>query len=83
MILREIKFGGFGSAKSAILRHLGALIFYFNEYLHFLKAQICQINKIQCPKVPKMAVLEFLDFPKLISRKIKVIEKSCNFHNVL
>ena len=39
-------------AKSAILTHLyfEALNFDFNEFLHFLKAEIYQISKIQSPK---------------------------------
>ena len=48
-ILWEIKFGDSGSAKSAILTHLEALNFYFHEFMHFLKAEIYQINKIQSP----------------------------------
>ena len=31
----------------------------------------------------KTAVIELLDCPKLISRKIWMIEKSCNFHTVV
>ena len=45
-ILREINFGDFTSAKSANQTHLEVLNFAFYEILHFLKAQICQINKI-------------------------------------
>ena len=48
-ILREINFGDFTSAKSAILANLGALNFDLYEVLHFLKAEIDQINKIQSP----------------------------------
>ena len=45
-ILREIKFGDSTSAKSAILTHLEVLNFAFYEILHFLKAEIYQINKL-------------------------------------
>ena len=45
-ILREINFGDSTSAKSAILTHLDVLNFAFYEILHFLKAEIYQINKI-------------------------------------
>ena len=45
------------------------------EILHFLKAEIYQIAKT--------AILDLLDSPKLISRKIRVIEKYLNFHTVL
>ena len=44
-ILREINFGDSRSAKSAILTHLKALNFDFRDFLNFLKAEICQINK--------------------------------------
>ena len=46
-ILRKIKVGESRHSKSAILRHLEALNFDFNEFLHFLKAEIYQIDKIQ------------------------------------
>ena len=49
-ILREIKFGDSGSAKSAILTHLEPLNFDFYGFLHILKAGIDQISKIQSPK---------------------------------
>ena len=48
-ILREIKFGDARSAKYAIFMHLEALNFDFYEFLHFLKAEIYQFNKIQSP----------------------------------
>ena len=48
-ILREINFGDFRSAKSAILTHLQALNFGFYEFLSFLKAGMFQNNKIQSP----------------------------------
>ena len=48
--LREINFEDSRSAKSSILTHLEALKFDFNEFLHFLKAEFYQINKIQGPK---------------------------------
>ena len=50
-ILREVNFRDSRSAKSAILKHLGSLNIDFYEFLHFLKAEIHQINKIQCPKI--------------------------------
>ena len=46
-ILREIKFGDSTSAKSAILTHSEFPNFALYEILHFLKAEICQTNKIQ------------------------------------
>ena len=44
-ILREINFGESTSAKSAILSHLEVQNFAFYEIMHFLKAEIYQINK--------------------------------------
>ena len=52
------------STKSAILPHFGALNLDFYEFLHFLKAVIDQINKIQGPKNGKTAVLELLESQK-------------------
>ena len=46
-ILREINFGNFRSAKSAILTHLEALTFDVYEFLYSLKAKIFQINITQ------------------------------------
>ena len=72
-ILREINFWDSRSTKSAILTHLEALYFDFNEFWHILKAEICLINKIQTSKSlkwQKMALSQLLDSPKLISRKI-------------
>ena len=48
-ILREINFKDSWSAKSAFLPHLEALNFDINEFLHFLKAEIYQIDKFQIP----------------------------------
>ena len=49
-ILREINFGDFKSAKSAILTDLEAMNSDLSEILHLLKAEISQINKIQSPR---------------------------------
>ena len=43
-ILREINYGDYRSANSAVLTHLGALIFDFNAFLQFLKGEIYQIS---------------------------------------
>ena len=45
-ILREINFGDSTNAKSAISTHFDVLNFACYEILHFLKAEIYQINKI-------------------------------------
>ena len=47
-ILREIKVGESRGPKSAILTYLEALNSTFYEFLHFLKAEIDQNDKIQC-----------------------------------
>ena len=48
-ILREIKVGESRVAKSANLTDLEALNFGFNDFLHFLKADIYQIYHFQSP----------------------------------
>ena len=76
-ILREINFGDSRSAKSAILTHSEAL-----NFCTFWKLKFTKSTKFRAPKIAKMAVSELLVSPKLISRNIWVIEKSCNFHTV-
>ena len=49
-IFHEINFWDSKSAKYAILKHLEALNFDFYEFLHYLKAAIYKLNKIQRPK---------------------------------
>ena len=48
-ILRENNFRNSRGAKFAILTHLEALICDFYEFLHFLKSEIDQVNKIKSP----------------------------------
>ena len=48
----------------------------FYEFLHFLKMKLTKITIFRAPKVAKMAILELLDSPKMISRKIRVTGKS-------
>ena len=52
-ILREINFGDFRSANSAVLTDLEALNFSFCTFLHFPKTEIHQMNKIQSIKIGK------------------------------
>ena len=67
----------------SISTHLESLNFDFYESMHFMKVENYQINKIHTPlKMENTAVLELLDCPKLISRKIRMTEKSWNFHTV-
>ena len=49
-ILREINFGAFLRCKMSHFSHLETLSFDFCEFLHFLKAEIHQNNKIHSPK---------------------------------
>ena len=67
-ILREINFGDFRHAKSAISTRLEALNFDFHEFLHFLNSDFYQMDKIH--KRAKRAVLALLKSPKLISHKM-------------
>ena len=48
-ILREINFGEFRHAKSAISTRLEALNFDFHEFLHFLNPDFYQMDKIHRP----------------------------------
>ena len=60
-ILREINFEVFRSAKSAISTYLEALNYEFHEFLHFLKAEIYQINKFQT-KIGKKCLIRTSKF---------------------
>ena len=59
-ILREIKFGDSESAKSAISTLSEALNFDIYEFLHFLKSEIYQIDKVHSPKTEKRQFLALL-----------------------
>ena len=83
LILREIKVGESRASKIAILTNWEALNFTFCDFLHFLNIEVYQINKIQSPKIIQIAVIELLDSPKLISRKIWVTEKSWNSQKLI
>ena len=72
-ILREINFVDSRNAKYAILTHLEAMNFDFHEFLHFLKAENDQINKILSSKNGKNGKNGSFctsRMPKLVSRKI-------------
>ena len=69
-ILREIKIDGSGVSKSVFFTHSEALKLDFHAILHLFKSEIDQIDKIQSLKMAKSALLELLNSPKLISRKI-------------
>ena len=75
-ILREFNFRDFRSAKSAVSTHLEAFKLDFYELLHFLKTGIYLNKKSKAPKIAKMALFVLSDPPKLVSRKIRVAEKS-------
>ena len=50
--------------------------------MNFCTFWMLKSTKLTKVSVPKMAFFELLDSPKLLSRKIWVIEKSWNFHTV-
>ena len=81
-IFREINFRNFRGPTTSILRYLEVLEFDFYEFLYFLKAENCQNKTFRASKIAKTAVFELLDWPKLISRKISLTEKSWIFNNV-
>ena len=81
-ILCEINFEDSWRAKSAILSHLEALNFDILLILHFLKAEIYQMNKNHSPWNGKKGIFCTSRIHKLISRKILVIQKFQNFHTV-
>ena len=56
-ILREINFGDSRCAKSTISAHLETVNFGFDDFLHFLKAQFDQLDKIQSLKNGKTTIL--------------------------
>ena len=64
-IFREINFWDSKNAKLAILTHLEALNFDFQEFLHFLKAVIYQIDKIQSPENGKNCSFSTSNFSKI------------------
>ena len=64
-ILREINFWDSKNARLAILTHLEALNFDFQEFLHFLKAVIYQIDKIQSTKNGKNCSFSTSNFSKI------------------
>ena len=71
--LREIQFWGLKKCKIYhFWSYLEALNYDFYVFLHFVKYEIGQKFIIQSLQNWKMAFLELLDHPKLISRKIKV-----------
>ena len=70
-ILREINFWDSRREKAAVSTYLEALNFNSYEFLPFLKTEIYQINKnLEPQKYAKTTVLELLDSPKMILRKI-------------
>ena len=56
--LREIKVGETRVSKSAILTYWEALNFHFHDFLHILKVEIWQSDKVPASKMAKTAVLQ-------------------------
>ena len=57
-------------SKSAILTRCQALNFDIYEFFQSYNAGIAKLTKFRAHEMAKKAFLEFLDLPKLISRKI-------------
>ena len=57
-------------------------ILIFLNFCTFWRLKFPKSTKFGAPKMEKMAILQLGKSPKLISRKIRVIEKSWNFHIV-
>ena len=70
-ILREINFGDFRSAKTAIFAIFGAVSFVnLAKYQPSKRAKISSKLKFRASENVKMAYFALLQSPKLISRKI-------------
>ena len=83
-ILCEINFGGSRSSKTAIFTLFWALNFVNLVDFTFQKgAKLIKRSKFGVFKYVKMADFDTLHLPTLISRKILVTEKFCNFHSIL
>ena len=84
-ILREISFWGYRNSKNAVF---GALFVCTYIFCSFGKYQPPKSEKIheksifRASQCVKMADFQTQDWPTLISRKIWVTEKFCNFHTV-
>jgi len=61
---------GIRNAKSAILTHLETLNFDLKNFCTSWRLKFSKLTKFRDPEIAKTAVLELLDSPKLISRKI-------------
>ena len=67
-------------SKAAILKNWETLNWFLRIFALF---ESYQINKIQNPSnIQNYPFLQLLDSPKLVSPKIWVTEKSCNFHTI-
>ena len=69
-IHKESKFKASKYVKMADFALLDLPILVFNEFVHFLRTEIYQINQIQSSKNGKNSSFKSLNSPKLISRKI-------------
>ena len=75
-ILREIKVEESGASKIIILTHFEPQNFDFYDFLHLVKSEIDQKSKFRVSKLTKKDFLEIQGSEKLISRKIRVTEKT-------
>ena len=81
-ILREINLGESRCSETAVFAILGARNFVDLVNFAFQKGQKFTKSRFRAPKCVKLADFALLTSPKLISRKIGVIEKLLNFHTV-
>ena len=58
-------FGNAKSVKCAISTHLETLNLDFYKFLHILKAELYQIDRIQSPKIAQKSFLEDLEVQKV------------------
>ena len=62
-------FRDFESVKSTALTHLKALDFDFLNFCTFWRVKLTKITKFRALEIAKMAILDILDSPKMISSK--------------
>ena len=69
-ILHEIKIGESRVSKSAMLTNWETEFWIWLVFALFCRLKFTNVTKFRSPKIAKMAVLELLDSPKFLSRKI-------------
>ena len=63
------------------MKHISRLwILIFKNFCTFRRLKFIKLSILRAPKTAQTAVIELLDSPKLISRKIWMTKKSWNFY---